>query len=329
MAETTGISWTTSTFNCWRGCQRVSAGCVNCYAETLSGRNPGTLGKWGPTGTRVVAVESYWKQPVKWNKAAACNCFCRIDFGEKHLGSCPQANRHRVFCASLADVFEDWQGPMVDNYGNIVKVNREGKAWAWYANTLRIGQDVATMSDVRQRLFDMIDATPNLDWLLLTKRPENISRMMPVIGEPAWSSTRPNLWIGTSVENQQAANERIPHLLRVPAVVRFLSAEPLLGDVNLTHYLESEYDRYARDDRFGIPKDVSKAKISWVIVGGESGPSHKRRDCQVKWIESIQKQCEAVGVPCFIKQDSGSRSGEQGRIPLSVWSHKEFPEPRL
>lgn len=97
MAKNTAIEWTHATFNPWRGCTKVSEACAHCYAETLSGRNPSVLGVWGPSGKRVVAAESYWREPVKWNKAA-----------EK------AGERRRVFCASLADVFEKWDGPMLD-----------------------------------------------------------------------------------------------------------------------------------------------------------------------------------------------------------------------
>jgi protein gp37 len=128
MAENSKIQWTHHTFNPWRGCARVSPGCFHCYAETLSKRNPKTLGTWGVDGTRVVASEAYWKQPLRWNKEAA------------RLGE-----RHRVFCASLADV----------------------------------GEDRPDLVAPRARLCDLILATDSLDWLLLTKRIKNIARLFP------------------------------------------------------------------------------------------------------------------------------------------------------
>lgn len=93
MGEVTGISWTHSTFNPWRGCQKVSPGCTSCYAETLSKRNPALLGQWGPPasgGTRVIASPAMWREPLRWNAEAA-----------------KTGRQHRVFCSSLADVFED------------------------------------------------------------------------------------------------------------------------------------------------------------------------------------------------------------------------------
>ena len=162
-----------------------------------------------------------------------------------------------------------------------------------------------TMADVRARLFRMIDATPNLDWLLLTKRPENIARMMPAMVVPSGDNyrvsgsvgvlrvdvIRKNLWLGVSCENQQAADERIPHLLKVPAAVRFLSVEPMLGPIRIDARLLTPIQGTSQHgQRF----------IDWVIVGGESGPG--ARPCNVKWIRDIVRQCKAAGVPVFVKQ---------------------------
>lgn len=315
MAENSKIEWTDATWNPWRGCTKVSAGCANCYAEALSGRNPKTLGVWGPNGTRVVAAESQWKLPLKWNKDAACSC--GDGFRGTHSPYCPQADRPRVFCASLADVFEDWQGPMVNSTGDDLFNDRNGR---WSA---RVGDKDGhrlklTMGDVRTRLFQIIDATPNLDWLLLTKRPENIARMMPKrvvqdkrpifpgcpgpLGEPVpcivEGGTRHNVWLGTSVENQAAADERIPHLLRTPAAVRFLSCEPLLGPVDLGEWM---YTIRVEHNGDGDTEEVPcRPDIHWVIVGGESG--HGARTCNVEWMRSLVKQCKAASVPVFVKQ---------------------------
>lgn len=130
MGETTGIAWTDSTFNGWVGCQRVSPGCVNCYAEAQDHRwRPGKE-RWGPTAERTRTSPANWRKPLQWNARAT------------KLGI-----RHRVFCSSLADVFED---------------RPEIAPW-------------------RSDLFDLIAATPMLDWQLLTKRPENIARLMPSV----------------------------------------------------------------------------------------------------------------------------------------------------
>ena len=254
MAQDSKIQWTHHTFNPWRGCTKVSPGCEHCYAETMSKRNPSVLGEWGPNGKRVIAAESYWRQPLAWDRAAA-----------------KAWERHRVFCASLADVFEDRK-----------ELHRP-----------------------RLRLFRLIEATPNLDWLLLTKRPENV---MPALKQAAmlddsefvtaWyfrSRVPHNVWLGVSVEDQQRADERIPLLLQTPAAVRFLSCEPLLGPISLRNVpgLNKLPAVHAAEGR-------GHAGIDWVIVGGESGPGS--RPFQVEWARSLRDQCKAAGVPFFLKQ---------------------------
>jgi protein gp37 len=317
----TSIEWTATvrpdgtttpgfTFNPWRGCTKVSAGCKNCYAETLSGRNPKTLGVWGPGGTRVVAAESYWRQPLKWDAAA------------KAAGE-----RHRVFCASLADVFEDWEGVVAQASGDTLYVYDEGfalldgrndivwRAGGWSNNCNRyIPGRPLTMDDVRGRLFALIEQTPHLDWLLLTKRPENVLRMThdawckPVPGHVSQNEGDgrhwhwpPNVWLGTSVEDQKAADERIPHLLSTPAAVRFLSAEPLLGPVDLSRWLDNPVVAGHPAWR-NVPDrpSVADPMLHWVIVGGESGPG--ARGCDIEWVRGLVRQCKVAGVPVFVKQ---------------------------
>jgi protein gp37 len=172
-------------------------------------------------------------------------------------------DRPKVFCGSWCDVFD----------------NQAPQEW-------------------RTDVFDLIDATPHLDWLLLTKRPQNIAKLMPPffweIGETG--SARANVWIGTTVENQAEADRRIPHLLAVPAVVRFLSCEPLLGRIDLAGTIR----RAVLSG--GITKGSSpKHPISGVIAGGESGPN--RRRVNLDHMRALRDQCAAAGVPFFGKQD--------------------------
>jgi len=129
----------------------------------------------------------------------------------------------------------------------------------------------------------------------------------------------PNVWLGTSIENQAAADERIPQLLKVPAAVRFLSMEPLLGAVNLSVFA-NDGDGPSRGtlNWMGI-----ESSIDWVIIGGESGAGH--RSMEVAWAESLRQQCRAAGVPYFFKQDSGAKAGMRGRVSLDLWETKEFP----
>lgn len=241
MAENSKIEWTDHTFNPWIGCTKVSAGCANCYAEQMMDHRYGRV-QWGPQGTRQRTSAANWRKPLAWNRKAAA-----------------EGRRYRVFCASLADAFED---------------RPELAPW-------------------RSNLFHLIQQTPRLDWLLLTKRPENVNRMIEQAtgfsDSAMWFHSAPHAWIGTSVEDQAAADERIPHLLRVPARVRFLSMEPLLGAVDL--WAET---RIANDPA------IPYISVDWVIVGGESGP--KARPMEPGWARSIRDQCVAAGVPFFFKQ---------------------------
>ena len=250
MGKDTEISWTHHTFNPWWGCQRVSEACRHCYAETFSHR----LGKdlWGPESDRQPASDSYWKQPLAWDRKAG-----------------KTGARERVFCASMADVFED-----------------------------REDLDVH-----RERLWELIENTTNLDWLLLTKRPENIARMLPTMlqGDP-------RVWLGATVEDQAAADQRVPWLVEVPAAVRFLSIEPMLGSVDLTNievfkpappYGPGAWLNCLTGHVKG-PDEIHDTRISWVIVGGESGPG--ARPMHPQWARNIRDQCVAAGTPFHFKQ---------------------------
>lgn len=293
MAENSKIAWTKHTFNPWWGCQRVSPGCQHCYAEALDKRVGGAtiegakVLRWGPKAPRVRTSAANWKLPLKWHKAAEA-----------------AGERHRVFCASMADVFED---------------RPELVPW-------------------RFDLFEMIRATPHLDWLVLTKRPENIARLWPN-GEPLeqdakkgearqaraplpppGSSEWPNVWLGTTVEDQQRAFERIPALLKVSAVVRFLSCEPLLERVDLSPLtcpvcgghdvsvedLPGEPGFTTQpwctecDVEMGDPDWLGFDGIDWVIVGGESG--HGARPFDIDWARELIGQCRASGAAPFVKQ---------------------------
>jgi protein gp37 len=303
----TKIEWCDYTMNPWMGCSKVAAGCTHCYAETLMDSRWGKV-QWGPNGTRVMASEATWRNPVKWNKAAE-----------------GAAERPRVFCASLADIFEDWQGPIVDAKGKRLYTYVDHNASAID------GSHGATMDDLRRKLFALIDATPNLDWLIHTKRPENSRRMWPPTCQKCkdrgWylarfadnyptpcdecdrkarslglslqhgqyakpTGGRPNVWLLTSVAEQCDADKNIPELLmcRSLAPVLGVSAEPLIGPIDFWPYMPSSEHGPAMDG----------SHLDWVIVGGESG--HGARACNLNWVDDIRDQCQAAGVPVFIKQ---------------------------
>ena len=220
MAELTNKEWCDSTWNPWTGCTKISPGCQNCYAESLSKR----YGKdvWGKGKERSRTSKDYWLNPIKWDRKAA-----------------KTGIRSKVFCASMADVFD----PEVPDQ--------------W-----------------RLDLAQLIDATQHLDWLLLTKRPENVAIMYE-------NALPEHVWLGTSVEDQERADIRIPSLLKVPATLGFLSVEPLLEAVDLGNL----------------------AGIHWVIVGGESGP--RCRPFNIEWARGIRDQCRQAGVSYFLKQLGG------------------------
>lgn len=249
MAEATKIEWCHHTFNPWVGCAKVSPGCANCYAAVDTPARvarSGGVELWGKNADRQIKADSGWREPLAWDRAAA-----------------KAGERRRVFCLSQGDWLED----------------------RWDLDAPRL------------RLLDLIDRTPNLDWLLLTKRPEQFKAVLlravqrvpgdvdtydrAIVLGTEWLLGRPpaNVWVGVSVEDQPRADERIPALLKIPAKVRFLSVEPLLGPVDLAPWLD---------------------RLDWVIVGGESGP--KARPCNLAWIRSVVDQCKAAGVPCFVKQ---------------------------
>lgn len=237
--------------------------------------------------------------------------------------------RPRVFCASLADVFEDWQGQVSHSSGIPMWQMHQpnGHAFSWGVG--RILDDPESgfplrLSMVRYRLFDLIDATPYLDWLLLTKRPENIMRMLIDAGR-GFQDLPSQIWMGTSVENQEQADKRIPELLKVPAKVRFLSVEPLLGPVNILRYFtHSIHCNGYRGSAGFFPSfcDCGRPNIHWVIIGGESGSN--ARKCNIEWIRNIVRQCQSVGVPVFVKQ-LGSNSQHDHGEPIG-WPERMRPK---
>ncbi|MEA2841828.1 MAG: hypothetical protein QOF41_3158 [Methylobacteriaceae bacterium] len=224
MAEHSKIEWTDHTFNPWTGCTKVSPGCDHCYAEAWSKRSGHV--KWG-NFPRKRTTSDYWKGPRIWNNRA--DRFF-VAYGR----------RQRVFCASLADVFD----------------NKVPGEW-------------------RGDLFSLIAKCPSLDWLLLTKRPQNIGKMLP----RNWGSGYPNVWLGMTAENQQQFDLRWPVLAAIEASVRFVSYEPAIGPLRLPS---------------------SATRLHWLICGGESGASS--RPLQPQWVRDVITDCRHLGIAPFMKQ---------------------------
>ena len=281
MVANSKIEWTDHTFSPWLGCTKISPACDHCYAEGWAKR-AGSPELW--QGERRRTSSSNWQLPIKWNRQAEA-----------------EGRRYRVFCASLADVF-DAEVP---------------DAW-------------------RDDLFALIAATPHLDWLLLTKRPNVAKRYLGLLKVPhhtcqgsgcntcggagmvPWGiDPLPNVWLGVTVENQAMADARIPLLLETPAAKRFLSMEPLLGQVYLCYFMRgtcvacggsgfttghyfSEDGTATCQDCHGKGTDEDNPGLDWVIAGGESGPGS--RPTHPEWIRSLRDECVAAEVPFFYKQ---------------------------
>lgn len=300
----TNISWTDFSWNPWIGCTRVSPGCQFCYADTQDKLRKWTPEGWGKGKPRKRTSESNWKLPLKWNREYDIALERRDEamlIAPPESVLPPYPYRPRIFCASLADWLDD-EVPV-----------------EWLADLLKLIHD-----------------TPNLDWQLLTKRPENWKPRMEevidwclkqfssldsdvraraqeihnftenwIVGTQIVPSGIPeNVWIGTSVENQDY-DWRIKEALKIPAKIHFLSMEPLLGPVELKLSLEEW------------------SKLHWVIVGGESGG--KRREMKLEWAESLRDQCQAAGVAFFFKQVSAFKPGCLDGVPVDLLK-QEFPK---
>lgn len=268
--KNTEIAWAHHTFNPWEGCTKVSPGCAHCYAEARDQRFHGGI-HWGRGAPRRRTSIHNWNQPVKWNREAAVAVNEYEGHKWLHGGHARVAEpeRPRVFCASLADVF-DAEVPAM-----------------W-----------------RFDLWLLIEQCPFLDWLILTKRPQNIPSMVPAGWVNGWWPK--HVWLGTSVENQAAAIARLPHLLAIDAPVRFLSCEPLLGRVNI-----------------GQPM----VAIDWIICGGESGDDARPMD--EAWARSLLDQSRATpGQTFFMKQMGGvgDKRDQLSDLPADL-RVREFPSP--
>jgi protein gp37 len=275
MSKDTGIPWAKHTFNPWWGCNKVSPGCDNCYAEKWANRW-GFNKLWGRGVRRTFGID-HWNEPMKWNADAK-----------------KQGITERVFCGSMCDIFEQRRSADLDLY--------------------------------RARVFDLIHLTPNLEWLLLTKRPENIGEMISVF---SWSIDRsPNIRIGTTIENQDVLDKRLTDLFKNWQGKNFISVEPMLSEVkfkqNWIDYLDGWYTE-TEFDSHGDPEPVQAPmpKIDWVICGCESGSSARPLD--IDWVRDLRDQCAAANTPFFLKQLV--IDGKLVKEPyLDGRKHLEFPK---
>lgn len=259
MAETTGIAWTDATFNPWIGCTRVSPGCDHCYAAVSRPARAMNI-EWGSGKVRHRTSASNWAKPLRWQRLA-----------EKGLmpdGKTPtNGRRPRVFCASLADVFD----------------NEVPSEW-------------------RSDLFRLIAKTPSLDWLILTKRIGNAAKMLHTMVVDA--PPLPNVWLGASIVNQEEADRDIRKLFATPAAKWFVSYEPALGPVDWTLAFFGYCPEHDFHSGFCTERHHAGVRhLSLIIVGGESDQgAHKARPFDIEWARQTIAQCKAAGVPVFMKQ---------------------------
>lgn len=315
MAENTKISWADHTLNPWIGCTKVGPGCDHCYAEADFDKRRHIV-QWGAGQPRHRTKPATWQQALRWNQKAKngefveCpECQWRGDLSKADArgGRCPGCGslprlfnsvRPRVFCASLADVFDN-----------------------------------EVPADWRTDLFALIRATPHLDWLLLTKRIGNaknmifdarVSALMP--GELPDPEPIRNVWLGATITSQQEADRDIRKLLSVPAEKHFLSMEPLLGPVDLTNvpmpesgHGEHEFSPIITGNALNRPLEYPRLpEVDWVIAGGESGPNARPMDPD--WARSLSDQCRAAGAAFFMKQLGGTKDkrGDLSDLPTDL-----------
>lgn len=300
MADRTPIEWADATWNPLRGCTRVSAGCINCYAEVMAARFSGP-GQWGEglativrgangtvdhrwTGKVVLAPRHVLIQPMRWRRP------------------------RRIFVNSTSDLFHE-----------------------------------SVPDEWIDQVFAVMALCPQHTFMVLTKRPERMQAYLSrhdtstagdSITNAAFSMNHvvrgyhgqggsavwplPNVWLGTSIEDQATADARIPHLLATPAAVRFISAEPLLGPVDLTRCGRNELGLLGdalRWPGFSGPSRSYGPRLDLVIVGGESGPGARVWDGFEDACRSLRDQCHSAGVAFFMKQMAGARKSAMPPIP--------------
>jgi protein gp37 len=233
------------------GCFKVSQGCKHCYADELTTRRMGLRVFGHPTQVpRKRTGAALWAKPASWDRQARVEM--KLGTGLKRA--------HRVFCASLADIFEDAPGP----------------------------------NEWREDVWDVVRVCKHLDWQILTKRPQNIARMLP----DDWANGWPHVWLGTSIESNKVV-DRARALIEVPAHVHFISYEPAIGPLD----------------------HLQLHGLQWIIVGGESGPGYRPMD--LDWARDMRRRCKNANVPFFFKQ-SAARRTEMG-ITLDGRIVREYP----
>lgn len=333
MSEKTAIHWTDATWNPVTGCSKVSPGCAHCYAEALSLRHGWSKQPWTPENAaeNVVLHPDRLDQPLHWRKP------------------------RRIFVNSMSDLFHEG---VPDEF--IDRVFATMVVCSLRRQVCRAGTRCQHETGISRGCYHISDGyeQPIHTFQILTKRPERmreylsdadrLERILAIRNDPDWGITwdewlwedmpwpLPNVWLGVSVENQHWADQRIPLLLETPAAVRFVSAEPLLGPVDLSMLnlgvrpmAVGTFDAYldamanTLTDEMGFERRLAdKHRLDWVIAGGETGPGH--RPMNPDWARSLRDQCVAASIPFFYKQDSGPRPGMHRELDGRTW--EQYPE---
>ena len=322
MSVDSKIEWTDATWNPVSGCTRVSAGCDHCYAvqQTYRMGRMGLIAKYDGLTVLNGKGDRHFNGVVRTHEDA-------LDIPLK------RRKPTVYFVNSMSDLFhKDVPFEFIDRVFAVMALCPQ--------HTFQVlTKRPERMAEYTQRYCkDGIASWPTdaggrihrHPWIVAGRelakgRGSKLMNDAAVVAVPL-----PNVWLGTSCEDQATADERIQHLLRCPAAVRFLSLEPLLSKVTLWPWLNEpeSYSIHGRPKRAsGASMGIGPSPIHWVIVGGESGP--KARPCDVGWIRSIIEQCKAAGVRCFVKQ-LGSRPYENehiGKLPGAAMKHPKGGDP--
>jgi len=308
----TKIEWVQSadgvrgrTWNPTTGCTKVSSGCANCYAERAAMRLQAMGSPRYQDGFALTLHEDELDIPIRRKTPTIWFVNSMSDLFHEDV---PFSFIVRVFAVMALCQQHTFQVLTKRPERMATLTNDPSMPGAIYRQV--------------SRWLDHLDGDP----LGSGRTWDEAHRLAEFRGEgERWTWPLPNVWLGTSVENQPTAEERITHLRRCPAAIRFLSIEPLLGAIVALDFGELTMPlgdpRYYRWSESG---ELVEREISWVIVGGESGP--RARTMEIAWLESIVDQCLAAGVPVFVKQDAGPQPGRQGRIRDDLWAFKQMPE---
>lgn len=306
MADHTGIEWADATWNPIVGCSVVSPGCTNCYAMGMAARLQAISDSWHKEGT--LHLTHYAGTTVRTKAGAVWSG--KLMVAPEHVFTQPLRWRRprRIFVNSMGDLFHE--GHHDEAIDHVFAVMALAPQHTYMVLTKRSARMRAYLSDpdTHHRIcVAACDIAMELDLrVILLSHPSLEPHAPPGPRIHLYRWPLPNVWLGVSTEDQRRANERVPNLLATPAAIRFVSAEPLLGPLNLFSLNERRGERGMITDwhdalrgfRFGPSEET--AGLDLVIAGGESGP--KARPMHPDWVRSLRDQCAAAGTAFFFKQ---------------------------